>query len=303
MTKVQASVVHYAKHDPDRHHGGVEAFARNLRLIFEHVEFMFEGSIDVTRVRDERLMVVCDNQWVADWPADIPVVGVQHGVAAIKYGQTRSRNDRELATLQAKAAARPNTIWVACAEWISKAFGELHNNPAEFVIYHPVDLERYDGERRNTDQRLVLHDARGRHKGQAIVKALADRFTDWKIEPLQCHPNQVSDRMRNARAFLHLSRYEGNSVVCNEAMAMNLPCFLTEVGLMQDVNGPTDIWLVGRDAAFADRRYLEGEFSAFLRSLDERTYNPRQWILANASPGVAQERWAAVVKRWRRAAA
>ena len=44
----------------------------------------------------------------------------------------------------------------------------------------------------------------------------------------------MPDRFRQGAAFLHLSRYEGNSIVCNEAMAMDLPCLFTRVGLMRD---------------------------------------------------------------------
>lgn len=301
MPKVAARVVHYSKNDPETHRGGVEAFARNLRLIFEHVEFMYEGSMDPQRVRDEHLIVVCDNQWVTDWPDDIRVVGFQHGVAAVKYSQTGNWSDRKLAKRQATAATRRNTIWVACAQWISKAFGNLHDNPADFVIYHQVDLERFDGQRADIDPRLVLHDARGKHKGEAIVEKLAERFGGWKFEPLQCEPQDVPDRMRTARAFLHLSRYEGNSIVCNEAMAMNLPCFVTEVGLMNDEDRPKDVWVVDRDAAFTDRKYLERQLAEFLRSLDERHFDPRSWVLANAQLEVAQRKWLAVVERWQAA--
>ena len=102
MTKIQAKVVHYSKHDPEKHPGGVETFARNLRLVFEDVEFMFDGSLDVDRVRDEQIMVVCDNHWVTDWPLDIPVIGFQHGVAAVRYRQTGSRRDHDMAIRQAR---------------------------------------------------------------------------------------------------------------------------------------------------------------------------------------------------------
>ena len=72
MTKIPAKIVHYSQHDPDKRRGGVERFARNLRLIFEDVEFMFAGAIDVDRIRSEKAMVICDNHWVADWPPDMP---------------------------------------------------------------------------------------------------------------------------------------------------------------------------------------------------------------------------------------
>lgn len=298
MGKLPLKIVHYGKNDPDTYRGGVESFARNLRLIFEDVVFMHAGALDVDRVRSERRMVICDNQWVIDWPEDIPVVGFQHGVAAIKAKATGNESDRQLALAQSRAAKRPNTLWVACAEWIADAFERRHGNGAKLVIYHHVDLERFDGIRTGHDPRLVLHDARNRHKGRAEMAALAARFGDWKIEPLACPTDEVPNRMREARAFLHVSRYEGNSIVCNEAMAMDLPLFATRVGLMQDSQGPSDVFLIDADQAFGDAHYLEGQFARFLQSLESRAYHPRGWVLEHASFDVARERWRQVAASW-----
>jgi glycosyltransferase involved in cell wall biosynthesis len=298
MAKVPVAVVHYGKNDPETHRGGVEAFARNLRLVFEDVAFMHPETLHVARVRDEGRMVICDNQWVVDWPDDVPVVGFQHGVAAVKARATGNRVDRKLAKAQARAARRPNTIWVACAQWIARTFGELHGNAAQFVIHHQVDLDRFDGRRDDVDARLVLHDARGKHKGEALMAGLVERFKGWKLEPLACPPEAVPDRMRRARAFVHLSRYEGNSIVCNEAMAMNLPLFATRVGLMQDDDRPRDVWLVDPDRAFSDRRYLDAELAGFLQSLDTRAWEPRAWILEHAHIDVARKHWNQVRLAW-----
>jgi hypothetical protein len=300
MGKVPIAVVHYGKNDPETHRGGVEAFARNLGLVFEDVAFMHPGTLDVERVRAEGRMVVCDNQWVVDWPDDLPVVGFQHGVAAVKAKATGNRSDRKLAKDQARAAKRRNTIWVACAQWIAKTFGELHGNASHFVIHHQVDLDRFDGRRSDVDPRLLLHDARGKHKGEALVAQLAERFKGWKLEPLACAPTEVPDRMRRARAFVHLSRYEGNSIVCNEAMAMDLPLFATRVGLMQDDDRPQDVWLVDPERAFSDRRYLDAELAAFLQSLEleTRRYHPRAWVFEHASLDVAREQWNQVRLTW-----
>jgi glycosyltransferase involved in cell wall biosynthesis len=298
MSKVAARVVHYGANDPETYRGGVESFARNLRLIFDEVSFMFPGKLDVDRVRREKLLVVCDNHWVTDWPDDIPVVGFQHGVAAVKASITGNRTGRKMAKRQGKAAKRKGTIWVACAQWIANTFEALHGNGAQHVIYHQVDLDRFDGQRRDTDPKLILHDARGAHKGEAEVAALTRRFPDWKLEPLACEPSEVPDRMRKAAAFLHLSRYEGNSIVVNEALAMDLPCFVTKVGLMKDEARPQDVHVVDAEQAFGNANYLDQEFAAFLRSLSTRSYAPRQWTLANAHIDVARDKWRDVVQQW-----
>ncbi|HWB74396.1 MAG TPA: hypothetical protein VG755_05565 [Nannocystaceae bacterium] len=295
MDRLPLTIVHYGANDPETHRGGVESFARNLRLVFDEVLLWHPAVRDVERVRREQLLVVCDNHWVLDWPDDLRVVGFQHGVAEVKRTHTRTWKDRRLAARQAKAAKRKNTIWVACAQWIARTFGQLHGNAAQVVIRHPVDLARFDGRREQIDDRLLLHDARGEHKGERLVAELARRFPQWKLEPLACAPAEVPDRMRRARAFLHLSRYEGNSIVCNEAMAMDLPCLFTRVGLMQDEDGPRDVQLIDPVRAFADMDYLAAELAAFTDALATRTWNPRKWVLEHASIDEARARWADVV--------
>jgi hypothetical protein len=299
MERLPLTVVHYGANDAETHRGGVESFARNLRLVFERVELWHPAVLDVERVRRENTMVICDNHWVLDWPDDLRVIGFQHGVAAVKRTHTRTWKDWGLARRQARAARRRNTVWVACAQWIARTFGELHGNAAEVIVRHPVDLSRFDGRRDDVDPRLLLHDARGEHKGERLVAELARRFPQWKLEPLACAPVEVPERMRRARAFLHLSRYEGNSIVCNEAMAMDLPCLFTRVGLMQDDDGPRDVQLIDPVRAFGDPEYLAAELAGFTDSLATRTYHPRRWVLEHASIELARARWAEVVERWR----
>jgi glycosyltransferase involved in cell wall biosynthesis len=130
------------------------------------------------------------------------------------------------------------------------------------------------------------------------MAGLVERFKGWRLEPLACAPEEVPDRMRRARAFVHLSRYEGNSIVCNEAMAMDLPLFATRVGLMQDDDRPRDVYLVDPERAFGDRRFLDAELAAFLHSLETRTYHPRAWVLEHASLDVARQRWNEVRLAW-----
>ena len=300
MPTLPIAVAHYGRHDPTTHVGGVETFARNLRLIFEEVALLHPKSPDLRAWARRGLPIVCDNQTVLDWPPEVPVIGFQHGVAAVKATHTRSFTDRRLARRQAKAATRPNTLWVACAQWIARTFEQRHGNGARHVVYHQVDLDRFDGQRRDVDPRLVLHDARTEPKGKALVEDLAAAFPQWRLEPLACTPQEVPDRMRRARAFLHLSRYEGNSIVCNEAMAMDLPCLFTRVGLMQDEDGPTEVEVIDADRAFGDRAWLRERFGAFLGGLDEREVHPRQWVLEHAHLDVARRSWQRVIEDWQR---
>ncbi|MDH3200869.1 MAG: glycosyltransferase [Myxococcales bacterium] len=292
MDKLPFTVVHYGGKDPRSTTGGVETFARNLALSFRQVEFMTPRNRDFDRVRRERIPVICDNQRVRDWPKDIPVIGFQHGFAKEKAWVTKSPGHVVMATEQWLASRRPNTLWVACAEWIAKAFSRSFGTNTEEVIYHPIDVERFDGRLDNDGSRLILHDARTRHKGKHLLPRLQAAYPDWTFEPLACKPEDVPDRMRKAGTFIHLSAYEGNSIVCNEAMAMNLPCMFTDVGLMRDSGRPQDVRVISAKRAFSDARYLHDELGAFLRSLATHSYQPRRWILTNATAEVALERWA-----------
>ena len=285
------TVVHYGAHDPREHVGGVETFARNLGFVFRDVLFMTPRRRDLSLVEREKLPVICDNQCVLDWPEHIPVIGFRHGVAAEKVGQTRSVRDFLLSRAQARAARRPNTLWVACAQWIAAAAVELYGLPECKVIYHAVDHERFNGRRDGFQADLVLHDARTPHKGEELISILARRFPSFRFEPLRCQPAQVPQRMSTGAAFLHLSRYEGNSIVCNEAMAMDLPCLFTNVGLMRDLGGPTEVWRVDRDAVFGSPKALCDDFAAFADSLSSRASHPRAWTEQHATPECNRELW------------
>jgi hypothetical protein len=263
--------------------------------MFEEVTFMTPATLDVRRVRREGLRVICDNQHVLDWPADMPVIGFQHGVAAVKLRAAPNLGRWRLARRQARAARRPNTVWVANSHWVGETFGRLHGNAAAHVIHYPVDVDRFDARLDNEGSNLVLHDAREKHKGSRLIPRLAAAFPEWRFEPLDCDPEAVADRMRKARMFVHLSRYEGNSVVCNEAMAMNLPCFFTDVGLFRDEDRPTEVQLIGADTAYRDPDGLRRAFAAFAETLERRSYRPRDWILTHSTPEIARDKWAKVL--------
>lgn len=294
------AVVHYSREDPRASVGGVQRFARNLERIFSEVRYLTPRSGNRREVVQSRVPVICDNQHVLDWPPEHPVIGFQHGVAAVKFQATRSFGHWRLARAQRRAASRPNTLWVACAEWVGATFARLHGNGAAHVIYYPVDTQRFDGRLDNAGSRLILHDARTRNKGRDLMPRLHAAFPDWRLEGLDCPLDGVAERMRHASAFMHLSRYEGNSLVCNEAMAMDLPCLFTRVGLLQDPNGPTDFWPV--DPAVLDGKPAEllAPVRGFLASLDSRQYHPRAWVLAHATLETAEAGWWRVLREFQR---
>jgi hypothetical protein len=289
-------VIHYSRDDPRTTVGGVQRFARNLERIFAEVRYLTPDSPGREQAARSGIPIICDNQLVRDWPEEVPVIGFQHGVAAVKFQATRSLGHWRLWRAQRRAANRPNTLWVACARWVAQASGQLYGNRAEHVIYYPVDTDRFDG-RRNPEPRLLLHDARTENKGSRLIPRLQRAFPDWRFEPLGVQPEQVPERMRRGAAFLHLSRYEGNSLVCNEAMAMDLPCLMSRVGLFREGNGegPTEVWTVEPGLLRGRITRLESELRRFLASLGQRRYHPREWILEHATLAHAERGWREVM--------
>lgn len=293
---IPLTVIQYSGEDPRTSIGGVQRFARNLERIFAEVRHLTPTSRNRSAALRERVPIICDNHLVLDWPAGHPVIGFQHGVGEVKYRATGSLSHWWLARAQRRAAARPNTLFVANAEWVSRTFARLYGNGARHVVYNPVDLARFDGRLDNAGSRLLLHDARTRHKGKLLIPRLQAAFPDWCFEPLNCPLDQVPERMRRAAAFVHLSRYEGNSLVCGEAMAMDLPCLFTRVGLLQDANGPTELWPVDPGLLDGDLSGLRGEVGAFLESLATRAYHPRAWVQAHAGLEQAESGWLRVMR-------
>ncbi len=296
--KIPLTVVHHGRFNPDEHVGGVETFARSLRQIFDQVIFSTPDKRAEIAIR-ESLPVICDNQSVRDWPKDFPLIGFRHGVAAQKALITRSSTDLKLAIGQALAARRRRVVWVACAGWIRDASERWYRSETQHVVYHPIDLEKFDGRLDNQGSRVLLHDARSEHKGKRLLAQLQRRFPEWTFEALNCQPQEVAERMRIAAGFIHLSRYEGNSIVANEAMAMNLPCLFTDVGLMRDPDADLDVYRLDARRAFSDPAYLESETRRFLRSLVERQYQPRRWTERHATFEAARESWRQVLDDWR----
>jgi glycosyltransferase involved in cell wall biosynthesis len=288
-------VVHHGRRNPADRPGGVETFARALRLVFADVVFTWTGHPDLPALARDRALVVCDNDTVLDWPSDLPLIGFQHGVAAEKARVTRTFTDARLARRQARAARRERTIWVACARWIADAFRPAHPRAPQHVIRHFVDPARFDGRRTGVGSRLVLHDARTTHKGAKSIARLAAALPEWRFEPLACPHERVADRMREAAAFVHLSRYEGNSIVCTEAMAMDLPCLFTDVGLMRDDEIDLDVHLVGARAIERTPAVLVPAAQSFFASMATRRFTPRDYVLRHATPAHAHRGWTRVV--------
>ncbi|MEB2310481.1 MAG: glycosyltransferase [Sorangiineae bacterium] len=295
MERIPRAVVAYTENDPRAVRGGVETHAKNLGLVFEEVLFMTPATRDEALVVARRLPVICDNQRVLDWPERVPVIGIQHGMASRKLLSTRSFGDAKMALAQARAARRRNTLWIAAANWVRDAFTRHYRVRARHVVYHGIDLERFDGELANAGSRVLLHDARSPHKGSHLYPVLARALPDWRFELLGAGGEPIPEHMRRARAFLHLSRYEGNSLVVCEAMAMNLPCLFTEVGLMLDGTERFDVTVVPRRAVFGPERRLIRTVSEFVAGLDRRDYRPRAWVEEHASFDANRAAWRRVL--------
>ena len=295
MEKIPLTICHYSAQDPFIYTGGVEAFARNLSRVFETVIYLTPNDTEsLPHILQKGTPIVCDNHHCLTIPEEYPVIAFQHGVANTKFSVTKKSFDRDLAILQQRAAYRKNTLWVACARWISDTFEASHGNKAYEVIYHPIDTERFRPIPERKEDNLILHDARTNHKGAQEVEFLSRHFPQYRFEGLNCMPEYVPERFQQAAAFLHLSKYEGNSIVCNEAMAMDLPCFFNQVGLFRD-DSNFDVYLRRDHVKLFWKKSLKKDFQDFSETILERKYNPRLWILEHATYEIARNKWQRVL--------
>jgi glycosyltransferase involved in cell wall biosynthesis len=131
-----------------------------------------------------------------------------------------------------------------------------------------------------------------------LIPFLATVLPQWRFEALACRPEEVAERLRTAAAFVHLSRYEGNSIVCLEAMAMNLPCIFTDVGLARDVapgHVRLDVGLVDAKRAFRDPEYAALEVGRLLGAMRMHPPAPREFVQTSATPEIARAAWRRVL--------
>ena len=279
-----------------------ETFAQRLSLVFREVLFMTPGTRDEALVRARRLPVVCDNHFVLDWPEDVPVIGFQHGVALFKAFSLRTPPTSAWRCVRRVPQSGRIRFGSRALAGFPDAFERLHGSVAARVLYHPIDLDEFDARLDNLGSRLVLHDARTPHKGSRLYPRLARAFPEWRFEALDCSPELVPARLRSAAAFMHLSRYEGNSIVCNEAMAMNLPCLFTRVGLFKE-QPDADVLVIPVTLAFGVRSRLRPgtlvrRVGSFLESVETRRYEPRRWVEKNASLPAYRDGWRDVLSRF-----
>ena len=92
---------------------------------------------------------------------------------------------------------------------------------------------------------------------------------------------------------------ERNSIVCNEAMAMDLPCIFTDVGLARDAKRgqvELDVALLDAKRCFESTAYLVEQVGQQLATLGRVRRSPRRFMLEHATPAAARERWRAVIE-------
>jgi len=303
---IDREIIHhcrYSVHHPQK--GGVENFGLNLKNIFKKVHFTLPGDItpDLVRlVQAKNIPIICDYHSVLDWPEEVKTIGFQHGCAQLRGEITGETMLKEIGREQVVASKRRNAVWVADSQWVSDMCEKYYGRSAEYIIYHAVSDDFFRNSR--THQRVpvtkVFHDARLAHKGRDIIPVLQEAFPKISFIQLQCKHSKIIDVLKDCDVFMHLSKYEGNSIMCNEVMALNIPLVTTDVGLFHEDLGVEEIRIVPVGGCFGENKdRLIEIFGQYVSALNNRKIGVEkinQWHQSHATNAHNEILWRQVVE-------
>ena len=157
------------------------------------------------------------------------------------------------------------------------------------VIRHGVDAELFHPPERRSPagkKPVIIHAASDKVKRKELIPKLAELLPEFDFQFLGVKSGRLGDeaaRWRQGDLFLHLAAKEGNSYAILEAMATNLPIVATKVGIFasDDEDCCSHARTVSPSLPVED---LAAVAEAVRETWENRrSYNPRQWIMENAT--------------------
>ena len=203
--------------------------------------------------------------------AEYAVIAMEYTCWAEHGLRCRTKEHLALGRMQADAATRKRTLWVACSDWAAHHCRLHAGVRADRIIYGGVDIDTFiPSERqrtRSTKRPVVLHHAthvnKGHHLLAGLEKALGGAF---ELRELRCEPHEVPEAMRQADIWLSLSASSGLPTTVLEAMACGLIVVGTNVGVLW----PHACGTALRDGPFLG--WLDKEVGAVVFDWQQRDY-------------------------------
>ena len=203
-----------------------------LGVGYVNLEKWLAGGVPRNAAED---IVVVTNQDACLIPPEFAVIAVMHGSAAELAERAGPDWAVSMVPLQARAAKRPRTYWVACSDETAHLGNGHMGVMADRVIFGAVDTDAFYPTARQTykttGRPVILHSAIDCNKGIEHIGRLESMLlADYELRRLDTPPATVPDAMRSADMFLCLSVSEGWSLVVAEALATGLVVVSTDVG-------------------------------------------------------------------------
>lgn len=284
--------------------GGVEKFAWYLeravgcRLI---VDNELQGVLSTV---PRNTLFITDGGHGLNIPDSFPILSVCHGTWVgvwARWGFTPEMEGNVNAPYEATQVAmwgkpnspgKSNALPVACSSGAKRELVQYHARHDAPILLHGIDHDIYVPRTTSNARPKIIHVATEWRKGHHLIPELAARLPQFDFEFLGAGIGEEPNRFAAGDMFVHISCSEGNAYACLEAMSCNLPMVVTNVGLFEkDVGSET----VGKVVPFFSS--IDQMAEAIVEVWETRSqFNPRDWIVKNATFTKFKERWERLIK-------
>lgn len=279
--------------------GGVEKFAWYLERAIG-CELIIDNELPrILSTLPKNTLFITDGGHGLSIPNGFPILSVCHGSwvgLRARWGWTPEMSGHDGAPYEESqvkmwgnydSLGKPNTLPVACSGSAKRELIQYHNRSDAPVLLHGIDHETYTPRKNSNSRPVIIHVANEWRKGHHIIPDLEARLPEFEFRFLNAAIGEEPERFGGGDVFIHISCSEGNAYACLEAMSCNLPMVVTNVGLFEkDVLSET----VGKVIPYYSTvdQIVEAVKEVYER---KREFNPREWILQNATFQMFKERW------------
>ena len=286
----------------DGNPGGVEKFAWYLERaigaellvdsqyqgqLLPKTLFIVDGGHGLNIPNAVPILSVCHGTWVAVWqrwqfiPEPIDHPKPPYESTQVKMWGVPGRSQYP------KVEKKPNVLPVACSSGAKRELICYHGRDDSPVLLHGIDHDEYVPRKTLNEKPTIIHVATEWRKGQHLISKISEKLPQFNFQFLNAKIGEEPVKFAQGDMFIHLSCSEGNSYACLEAMSCNLPMVVTNVGLFEsDVQSET----VGKVIPYYST--IDQMVEAIVEVWESRIkYNPREWIIQNATFQHFKERW------------